>query len=183
MSKPKLFVISGPSGSGKTTVCDKLLEEIKDLKYSISLTTRTPRRGEENGKDYFFISKDEFKKRVKENKFLEYAAVFDNYYGTDKDWILSQDKDVLLSIDVQGAAQIKNNYKHAVLIFLMPPSITVLEKRLRLRATDHPEEIEKRLSKAKEEMAQVSNYDYTVINDKLDDSVSKIKSIIESKPR
>lgn len=175
-----LIVISGPSGSGKTTVCNRLLEVMPELQYSISFTTRAARRGEEDGKDYFFISKEEFQKRIKENKFLEYATVFDNYYSTDKDWVLSQDKDVLLSIDVQGAAQVRKNCPEAVLIFLMPPSMKILEERLRQRATDNPQEISKRLSKAKEEMAQVSNYDYTVVNDKVDESVGKIKGIIEA---
>lgn len=173
-----LIVISGPSGSGKTTVCNKLLEEIPALQYSISFTTRSPRPGEEDGRDYFFISKDQFEKRIKENKFLEYATVFGNYYGTDKEWVLSQEKDILLSIDVQGAGQVKKNYPDAVLIFLMPPSMKSLEERLRQRATDEPQEISKRLNIAKEEMAQVSNYDYTVVNDKLNEAVEKIKAII-----
>lgn len=178
--KPKLIVISGPSGSGKTTVCDRLLEEMPDLLYSISFTTRAPRKGEKDGEDYFFVSKDEFEKRIQENKFLEYANVFDNYYGTDKEWVLTKDKNVLLAIDVQGASQIKKNHKEAVLIFLMPPGMNDLEERLRSRATDNLREISKRLNKAKEEIAQVSNYDYIVVNDKVNLAVKKIKTIIET---
>ena len=179
MAQGKLIVISGPSGSGKTTICNKLLEEIPDLQYSISYTTRAPRLGEKDGKDYFFVSKDEFERRIKENKFLEYATVFGNYYGTDKDWALNQNKDVLLSIDVQGASQVKKNYSDAVLIFLMPPSMESLKERLQQRATDDSQEIVKRLNIAKKEMEQVSNYDYTVVNCKIDEAVAKIKTIIE----
>lgn len=174
-----LIVISGPSGSGKTTVCNKLLEEMSGLTYSISFTTRAPREGEGNGEDYFFISKEEFKKRMVLDKFLEYATVFDNDYGTDREWVSNQEKDVLLCIDVQGAAQIRKNCPEAVLIFLMPPGMKILEERLHQRATDNPQEIFKRLSKAKEEMAQVSNYDYVVVNDKVNQAVKEIKSIIE----
>ena len=179
MLKSKLIVISGPSGSGKTTVCDRLLGVMPDLLYSVSFTTRTPRKGEKDGKDYFFISKDEFQKRIQENKFLEYANVFDNYYGTDKEWVLTKDKNVLLGIDVQGAEQIKKNYVNAVLIFLMPPGMKALEERLQKRATDNLQEIAKRLNKVKEEIAQVSNYDYIVVNDEVNLAVEKIKTIIE----
>ena len=178
----KLIVISGPTGSGKTTVCDRLLEEMPDLQYSISFTTRSPRKGEKEGRDYFFIEKEQFEKRIQEGKFLEYAQVFDNYYGTDKDWvneILEQGKNVLLCIDVQGANQVKKNFEDAILIFLMPPDFEELGRRLRGRGTDGEDQIKKRLDMAKEEMAQVSNYNYMVVNDKLKDSVSDIVHIIK----
>ena len=178
----KLIVISGPSGSGKTTVCDRLLEEMPDLQYSISFTTRSPRKGEKEGRDYFFIEKEQFEKRIQEGKFLEYAQVFDNYYGTDKDWvneILEQGKNVLLCIDVQGANQVKKNFEDAILIFLMPPDFEELGRRLRGRGTDGEDQIKKRLDMAKEEMAQVSNYNYMVVNDKLKDSVRDILHIIK----
>lgn len=182
MGKGRLIVISGPSGSGKTTICNRLLKLLPNMEYSISFTTRAPRHGEKNGRDYFFISKEEFQRHIKNGSFLEYAQVFDNYYGTNKDWVterINQEKDILLSIDVQGAAQIKKNFPKAILIFLIPPSLKILEERLRRRATDHPEEIEKRLVKAKEEMMQVGNYDYVVINDRVELAIEKIKNIIQ----
>lgn len=182
MKKGKLVVISGPSGSGKTTICEHLLKLLPNLEYSISFTTRSPRKGEKDGKDYFFISKEEFQKRIKESLFLEYAQVFDNYYGTSKNWVLeklNQGRDILLSIDVQGAAKIKKNFSDTALIFLMPPSLKVLEERLRKRATDDEKEMMKRLSMAKEEMAEVAKYDYVVINDKVDDAVKEVKDIIQ----
>jgi len=184
MSKGKLIVISGPSGSGKTTICDKLLKLLPAIERSISFTTRKPRRGEKDGSDYFFVSKEEFRKRIKESLFLEHALVFDNFYGTSKNWVMDkveEGKDVLLSIDVQGAQQIRKNYNKAVFIFLMPPSMKVLEERLKKRATDDDREIEKRLEIAKEEMALVNQYDYVVINDRVDEAVDKIKVIIGKK--
>jgi len=181
MLKSKLIVVSGPSGSGKTTVCRGLLKKIPGLQRSISYTTRPKRPGEKNGKDYFFISRNDFENRIKENRFLEYAVVFGNYYGTDKDWVLSQKTNILLSIDVQGAAQIKKNYPNSVLLFLMPPTMKALEERLKIRATDKQDEISKRLDKAKEEIAQAPNYNYTIINDKIEETVERIKAIIGSK--
>ena len=183
ITRGKLIVISGPSGSGKTTISSKLLDLLPDLEDSISFTTRRPRTGERNSRDYYFISSDEFQKGIKENKFLEYAVVFGHYYGTDNKWILDRldrGKNILLTIDVQGAAQIKANFPQAVLVFLMPPGEDVLRERLTNRATDDPEEIRNRLAKAKEEMAQVSNYNYVVINDKVNEAVEKIRGIIEN---
>lgn len=182
MKQGRLIVISGPSGSGKTTICDNLRKILPNIESSISFTTRQSRTGEKEGRDYCFISKEEFQKRIKEDCFLEHAKVFDNYYGTSRDSIISKidsGKDVLLSIDVQGAAQIKKSFPKTLLIFLIPPSLKVLEERLKKRATDHPEEITKRLAKAKEEMAQVGNYDYVVINDKVVDAVDEIIGIIQ----
>lgn len=182
MKQGRLIVISGPSGSGKTTICNSLLKLLPNLEYSVSFTARTPRRGEKDGQDYFFISKEEFQNKIKNGGFLEYAKVFDNYYGTGRDWVtekIGQGKDILLSIDVQGAAQIRKSFPNAILIFLVPPSAKVLEERLKRRATDDPREIEKRLEIAKEEMAQIGNYDYVVINDKVDDAVSEICRIIK----
>lgn len=182
MKQGRLIVISGPSGSGKTTIRDRLLKLLPGLECSISYTTRPPRHGEKDEKDYFFISKEEFQRCIKEDNFLEYAKVFDNYYGTCKSWVsdrLKEGKDILLCIDVQGAAQIKKNSDSALFIFLIPPSLKVLEDRLKKRATDHPEEINRRLVKAKEEMAQVGNYDYVVLNDKVNEAVDEIVGIIQ----
>lgn len=182
MKKGRLIVISGPSGSGKTTIRDRLLRLLPELECSVSYTTRPPRHGEKDGRDYFFISKEEFQKRIKDGGFLEHAKVFDNYYGTCKNRVgdgLKAGKNILLCIDVQGAAQIKKNSDNVVFIFLIPPSIKVLEDRLRKRATDHPEEITKRLAKAKEEMAQVGDYDYVVLNDKVTEAVDEIVGIIK----
>lgn len=178
----RLIVVSGPSGSGKNTICDRLLLSMPQLQYSISCTTRLPRPGEKEGRDYFFLSADEFKRRIAAGRFLEYAVVFDHYYGTDKKWVddqLAQGKDVLFNIDVQGAAQIREHFSSAVLIFLMPPSLEELQRRLQGRATDDPAEITKRLNKAKEEMGHVAEYDYTVVNDRVDAAVNKIKEILE----
>jgi len=182
LKKGKLVVISGPSGIGKTTICNHLLKLLPNLEYSISFTTRSPRRGEKDGRDYFFVSREEFQRRIKDNLFLEHAQVFDNFYGTSRNWVLeklNQGKDIMLSIDVQGAAKIKKNYPESILIFLMPPSLKVLEERLKKRATDDEREMKKRLSMAKDEMAEVAKYDYVVINDKVEDAVKEIKDIIQ----
>lgn len=181
MKKGRLIVISGPSGSGKTTICNRLLKAVPNIEYSISFTTRESRKSEKDGKDYFFVSNDEFQKRVKDGLFLEYARVFDNYYGTSKNWVLEKlesGKDILLSIDVQGAGKIKKNFPDAILIFLIPPSLKILEDRLRKRATDDEKELSKRLAMAKEEMAEVGKYDFVVMNDKVDDAVKEITDII-----
>ena len=179
--KGLLIVISAPSGTGKTTLCHMLLKEFKDLEFSISYTTRKPREGEVNGKDYFFVNKETFQKMIDEGDFLEWAEVYGNFYGTSKSQILralNEGKDILLDIDTQGALNVKENFPEAVLIFILPPSLEELERRLRNRGTDDEETIKKRLRIAREEIKKALLYDYLIINDNLEVAFEKLKSII-----
>ena len=179
----KLYVVSGPSGCGKTTLCAKLLKKELGLTRSVSVTTRIPRAGEKRNRDYIFNTKELFLKDVKNKRFLEYAKVFGNYYGTPKKFVLEmlkKNKDILLNIDVQGAAQIKRNFKEAVLIFILPPSLKVLYKRLQTRSTDTKKEVEKRLEAAEKELNAVNVYDYIVLNDKLSAATKDIVAIIKA---
>jgi len=179
----KLYVVSGPSGCGKTTLCAKLLKKELGLTRSVSVTTRIPRAGEKRNRDYIFNTKELFLKDVKNKRFLEYAKVFGNYYGTPKKFVLEmlkKNKDILLNIDVQGAAQIKRNFKEAVLIFILPPSLKVLYKRLQTRSTDTKKEVKKRLEAAEKELNAVNVYDYIVLNDKLSAATKDIVAIIKA---
>jgi guanylate kinase len=181
--KGLLIVISAPSGTGKTTLCHKLLEEFPNVEFSVSYTTRKPRPGEVNGKDYWFVSREEFMKMVEEGDFLEWAEVYGNLYGTSKSQVLkalNQGKDVLLDIDTQGALQVKRNFPDAVLIFILPPSLKELERRLRKRGTDDEETIERRLRVAREEIKRARYYDYLIVNDELEVAYSRLKSIISA---
>ncbi|MFW8664285.1 guanylate kinase [Candidatus Phytoplasma citri] len=182
-----LIIISGPSGVGKGTVKKLLLERIENnLVYSVSMTTRSPRINEKNGKDYFFVSNQYFKDKIKENYFLEYNEFIGNYYGTPKIKVmeeLKQNKDVLLEIDVQGALQISNNFikSKSVFIFLAPPSIAILKQRIQYRNTESSQIINERIVKARQELLliqKIKKYDYMIINDKLDETVNIIKSIL-----
>ena len=177
-----MFIISAPSGSGKTTLEKMLLASDLDLEKSVSVTTRDLRRGEKEGEDYYFISKAGFFKRKEKGEFLEWAKVFDYYYATPKkrvDEILEKSKNILLSIDVQGTRQIKEVYPEAVYIFIKPPNLNELEKRLKKRKTDRLEDIKKRLYLAKKEMAQSSLYDYIVVNDRIEEAYKQLKEIIK----
>jgi len=178
-----LIVISAPSGTGKTTLCHMLLKELPNAVFSVSFTTREPREGEVNGRDYWFVSKEEFERRIREGDFLEWAQVYGYYYGTSKGQVLKalkEGKDVILDIDTQGALQVKERFPEAVLIFILPPSLKELERRLRKRGTDPEDVIEKRLKLAREEIKKAKFYDYIVVNDKLEVAYSKLKSIITS---
>lgn len=184
------IIISGPSGVGKSTVCSAVREDMPELKFSISCTTRQPRPGEQHGVHYYFISKDEFEKRIADNEFIEYARVFDNIYGTLASEVIERvqnGEDVFLDIDVQGALQIKaaaekNEFLKKVcdFILLAPPSVDVLEKRLRGRASDSEEQISMRLAKARHELSFYKEYNYVVINDQLEDAVASVEAIIRS---
>lgn len=183
MSKGFLLVISGPSGSGKGTVSKELLDRNNDIVFSISSTTRKPRPTEEDGVNYFFLEEEDFKKKVEENQFLEHAFVHTNYYGTPKDFVLQEiDKGeiVLLEIDVQGALQVKKNYKNVVFVFLLPPTMDELRNRIIKRGTESEEDIERRFKNAFEELNFVGEYDYFVVNDKVENAVLNIEHIIKA---
>lgn len=178
-----IIVVSGFSGAGKGTIMKELTGKYDQYALSISATTRKPREGEENGREYFFISKEEFEKLIEEDGLIEHARYVDNYYGTPRKYVedkLSQGIDVILEIEIQGALQIKERYNDAVLLFVMPPSAKVLEERLRGRGTETDEVIRKRLSRANEEAIGIENYDYIVINDNLQDSVECVHEIISA---
>jgi len=184
-----LMIVSGPSGTGKSTICKELLKIYPKLHFSVSCTTRAPRSGEKNGKDYFFISKEEFQKKIKQNAFLEYAKVHSNFYGTLKSEVINRLKsgiDVLLDIDVQGALQIKNKAKKDSLlkkciemVFIGPPSFAELERRLKSRATENEAIIEKRLNNAKKELNFWKKYDYLIINKELNKAISDISCLLD----
>ncbi|NQT91030.1 MAG: guanylate kinase [Candidatus Omnitrophica bacterium] len=182
MKRPgTIFIVSGPSGSGKTTLCKGLLKKRRSMLSAPSMTTRAPRKGEKKNIDYIFVSETEFKKQLKEGGLLEHAVVFGNYYGTPKKPIadaLKQGKDVLLSIDIQGAAQVKKAFKAAVLIFVLPPTFTDLKERLLKRSSDTAEQIRKRLRKARQELKAVDAYDHTVVNDDIKKAVERLYSIV-----
>lgn len=177
-----LIVISAPSGAGKGSICRELLKRNDNLFLSISMTTRSPRAGEKDGVDYYFVTKEEFKKRIENNQFLEYAVVHsDNYYGTPKDKVeeyLSKGMDVILEIDIQGALQINEIMPEGVFIFVMPPSMEILKERLIQRNTETKEQLVERFRKAYQEINEVSKYNYVVINDDVDLAVKKIESIL-----
>lgn len=178
-----LIVISAPSGGGKTTINREILERNENIVYSISYTTRKPRGEEKNGVDYFFVDEKKFKEMIENNEFLEYANVHGNWYGTSIEFIKSQlnkNKHVIMDIDVQGAEEISQSSIEKILIFLLPPTNSILEKRLRERGTDSPDEIEKRLNNASGEIDKVDDYDYLVINDNLEKAVNDVESIIRA---
>ncbi|GFN36349.1 guanylate kinase [Tepidimicrobium xylanilyticum] len=183
MSKGFLLVISGPSGAGKGTVCRRILERNKKLVFSVSATTRLPRRGEKEGVNYFFVDEEKFNKMIEDGDFLEYANVHGNLYGTPKKFVLDQIEEgniVILEIDVQGALQVKQSYPEAVFVFLLPPSMSELKNRIRKRRTESEDDIDLRFKNAFEELKFVDEYDYIVINDEVIEAVQKIEIIIEA---
>lgn len=178
-----LFIVSGPSGVGKGTVINEVLRLIPDINLSISYTTRPPRKNETNGKEYFFVSEEEFKDMIEKGEFLEWARVHGNLYGTPKRYIeekLKNNEDVILEIDTQGARQVKRNFPNGVFIFILPPSIEELLKRLHKRGTEKEEEIHIRLNNAKEEFKEWEWYNYTVINESIQLTGELIASIIKA---
>ncbi len=182
MKEPNfLFVISGPSGAGKGTLCSCFLKEMPNMKYSVSATTRLPRPGEVNGKDYVFMTKEEFFLKAEQGEFLEWALVYGNYYGTPKEEVercLKNGRDVILEIDIDGALQIKKKFPEGVFVFILPPSLKELEKRIKGRNKDAADVINRRLKEAVRELRYVSHYDYIVINDRVEKAVEKLKAIV-----
>ncbi|MBP3324450.1 MAG: guanylate kinase [Clostridia bacterium] len=183
MSKGLVIVFSAPSGGGKGTILDELKKQNENLKVSISATTRAPRDKDVNGVNYHFVTKEKFMEMLENGEILEHAEFCGNYYGTPKGPVMELTEkgyDVVLEIEVQGGAQIKKLMPDCVSIFITPPSLEVLEKRLRNRATEKEEDILKRLATAKGELKEAHNYDYVVVNDKLEDAVEDVKAIIKA---
>lgn len=180
--KGRLIVVTGPSGVGKTTLLKRLLNEYKDrIVFSVSHTTRSMRNGEINGVDYFFESEEEFKKRIENDEFLEYAIVHNNYYGTSKKQVMdviNSGKDCLLDIDVQGAMNLMSKGIDAIYIFIAPPSLETLKERLVKRATDSKEVIERRLKNAEKELSFQNKYQYIIVNNELDLAYNQLKEIL-----
>ncbi len=177
-----LIVLSGPSGAGKGTICNELLKQVDTLNLSISMTTRSPRGNEADGKDYYFVTKEQFEEDIKKGNFLEYAKVYnDNYYGTPKKIVeesLASGKDIILEIDIQGALEVKEKMEEGIFIFIMPPSMRELKDRLVKRNTESKDKIIERFKNAYKEINEVTKYNYIVINDEVQNAVDKVKAII-----
>jgi len=182
--KKRLIVLSAPSGGGKTTVAKHLLSTFSELKFSISATTRQKRDNEVNGRDYHFLSKEEFTEKIKNKELVEYEEIYGNYYGTlysEIDEAIKNDKILLFDVDVKGAISIKNSYpKEALLIFLMPPDIEILKQRLRDRKTETDEQFEKRIDRVRMELEMKDKFDYIVVNDKLDKTLKEVENIVRN---
>jgi guanylate kinase len=181
--KPIVYIISAPSGSGKSTLVNQLLKSVSDLDFSISYTTRAARGSEEDGKQYYFVSRTEFEKMIRKGEFLEHAEVFGNYYGTARRFLREAEQkghDLLLDIDVQGAAQIQQELPHATSIFILPPNRKTLEERLRKRGEDREEVIRRRLVTASHEIQNYSRYNYILINNVLGESSENLQAIVQS---
>jgi guanylate kinase len=179
-----VFIISAPSGSGKSTLVEKLRKQVPNLEFSISYTTRKPRGAEQNGREYFFVSAQQFQQMIGKHEFLEYARVFEvEYYGTASRFLRKAEQygnDLLLDIDVQGAEQIREKIADAVSIFILPPNRSELEKRLRERGQNREDDIQRRLDDARREIENYEKYDYILVNDRLDESVEGLKAIVLS---
>lgn len=180
-NRGSLIVLSGPSGAGKGTIHNELLKRDSNLTFSVSMTTRSPRKGEVEGVDYYFVDEETFKKEVKKGSFLEYALVHGNYYGTLKknvDESLDKGLDVILEIDIQGAISIKEKATDAIFIFVMPPTMRELRDRLVKRGTETKEKIIERFKNAYKEVNEISKYNYVVINDEVENAVKKVQAIM-----
>jgi guanylate kinase len=179
--KGVLMVVSGPSGVGKGTVVKKLIQKRVDVVESISCTTRAPREGEVHGREYYFLSKEEFLKRIEQNDFLEYDEHFGNYYGTPKSFVQEKlnEKSVVLEIDVVGALNAKKAFPDSALVMIVPPSVEELKRRLQSRKTETDEQIENRLSRLEYELSFKDKYDFVVVNDNVDEAVAELENILD----
>lgn len=178
-----LFVVVAPSGAGKTSLVNELLQREPNVRLSVSYTTRAPREGELNGREYHFVARAEFERMIAADDFLEHANVFGNYYGTSRRWIeqqLSGDHDVLLEIDWQGAQQVRKLFPHMVGVFIMPPSIDELRRRLQRRGTDAPETIERRVSGAREDISHVLEFEYIIVNESFDSAATDLHAVVRA---
>lgn len=178
-----LLVVSGPSGAGKGTICQLLREQLPDLGYSVSVTTRQPRKGEVEGKSYFFRTLDQVKEMIATGALLEYAQVYGNYYGTPRKFVLDKleaGRDVLLEIDIQGALQIKKRFPEAVFVFIVPPSLDELSARIYKRGTDSEDVIKRRMASAAGELTYAAEYDYIIVNDVAEKAARKVLTIMEA---
>ena len=178
-----LFIVCAPSGAGKTTLVDALLEREPEIRLSISYTTRAPREGERDGVDYHFVDKARFEAMIASKEFLEHALVHGNYYGTSRKWIereLAGDHDVLLEIDWQGAAQVRKIFPQLLGMFILPPSIAELRRRLQGRGKDAPETIERRIAGAREEISHVLEFEYIIVNDRFEQALEDIRSVVRA---
>jgi guanylate kinase len=181
--KGLLFVVSAPSGAGKTSLCRAITGSLEDLTHSISYATRKPRPGEIDGRDYYFVSPERFRDMIQAGDFAEWAEVHSNLYGTSRrvlDDLISKGLDVILDIDTQGAKQIKTKYDTAVFVFILPPSLDILEERLRNRKSDHEDEIRKRMQRSREEIRDYAMYDYIIVNRDFDRALTELRSIVIS---
>lgn len=182
-NKGLLIVISGPSGAGKGTICDQVRKQMPYLRYSVSATTREPRVGEKDGVNYYFITKQKFQEMIDNDELLEWAKVYDNFYGTPYNKIeeeLEKGCDVILEIDIQGALQVKKKISQAVFIFVLPPSLEELSSRIINRGTESGEVLQKRINSARTEISYADKYDYLIINDNLDKAADNLKAIIKA---
>ena len=180
MRKGQLFVISGPSGTGKGTICRELVKD-SNVVFSISMTTRKPREVEVDGRDYHFVTSRRFQEAIDNQELLEHAVNFDNCYGTPKKFVIDaveEGKDVLLDIDIKGALEVKRNYPNGIFIFILPPSMAELRKRITGRASEEPDLINVRLAGALKEVTYIDKYDYCVVNDQLEEAVNRVKAIM-----
>ena len=178
-----LFVVVAPSGAGKTSLVDALLKRDANIKLSMSYTTRPPRQGEADGREYHFVGREKFEQMIAAGDFLEYANVYGNYYGTSKRWIeneLNGDHDVLLEIDFQGARQLRSLFPHMVGMFILPPSLAELRKRLESRGKDSPEAIARRMASAREEISHVLEFEYIIVNESFDSALGELLAVVRA---
>jgi len=183
MTRGNLFVVVAPSGAGKTTLVDELLKRETNIRLSISYTTRAPRKGEKDGREYHFIARDKFESMIEAGEFLEHANVYGNYYGTSRRWIeneLAGDHDVLLEIDWQGARQVRALFPHMVGIFILPPSIEELARRLESRGKDAPDAIAKRMASARNEVSHVLEFEYIIVNERFETALDHLVGIVRA---